>query len=141
MSRYLSQQNIIWIIYIHIKKKNCCLEDDFLSFFGYIFSFKIFRFSTFSYPCMVEKVLLFGQIFEVEILIDLHVLSSHEFKNHIFSGLCMYVCASFITVTQKQIAAESSNLAFYICIIRRYYLKRFIKIGQKLCVQERIKKF
>ena len=29
---------------------------------------------TFSYSCMEEKVLFWGQIFEMEILMDLHVL-------------------------------------------------------------------
>ena len=52
---------------------------------------------------------------------DLHVLKSPESENHIFSvwSVCMslYVCVSLITITQKQITVETSNLAFYICII------------------------
>ena len=41
---------------------------------------------------MVEKVLFKGQIFEIEILMDLHVLSYFESENHISSGwsLCVY---------------------------------------------------
>ena len=46
---------------------------------------KIFVF-TFFYQSMVEKVLLRGQIFEIEILIDLYSLRSHESENHVFSG-------------------------------------------------------
>ena len=36
--------------------------------------------------CMAEKELFWGQIFEMEILMDLHVLRSPESENHIFSG-------------------------------------------------------
>ena len=39
---------------------------------------------TFSY-LEVETVLFLGQIFEMEILMELHVLSSPEFEKHIFS--------------------------------------------------------
>ena len=39
------------------------------------------------------------------------------------------------TIIQKQIIAETSNLAFYICIICYCYLKLSIKIGQKFSVQ------
>ena len=57
--------------------------------------------------------------------------------------VCVYVCACVcvyvISITQKQIAAETSNVVFYICIVHRCYLKHFIKIGQKLCVQEHTK--
>ena len=52
-----------------------------------------------------------------------------------------FLCVSVINITQKQITVESSNLAFYIFIIGRCYLKRFIKIGQKPCVQEHTKEF
>ena len=54
-------------------------------------------------------------------------------------GLRVYVCV--ISITQKEITAESSNLAFYICVIGRCYLKLFMKIGQKLCVQGHTKEF
>ena len=74
---------------------------------------------------------------------DLHVLMSPESENHIFSVWSVYmcVCVSVISITQKQITAESSNLAFYICVIGRCYLKLFMKIGQKLCAQERTEEF
>ena len=45
------------------------------------------------------------------------------------------------SATQKQIKAEASNLVFYICITYTCYLKLFIKIGQKLCVQGYKKEF
>ena len=43
---------------------------------------------------MVEKVLFLGQIFEMEILMDLHVMRTSESKNHIFSiwSVCTCVC-------------------------------------------------
>ena len=74
----------------------------------------------------------------------LYVLRSPQCENPIFSVwfmyMCVSVCVSVISITQKQITRESSNLAFYICIIRKCYLKLFIKIGQKLCTgtQKRI---
>ena len=50
-------------------------------------------FFTFSY-LKVEKVLFLGQIFEMEILMDLHVLRSPESENLIFSkwSVCVCVC-------------------------------------------------
>ena len=50
------------------------------------------------------------------------------------------VTSTVINITQKQLTAETSNLVFYICIIRRCYLKLFMKIRLKLCtgVQKRI---
>ena len=62
---------------------------------------------------------------------DLHVVRSPESEIHIFSkwSVCMCVCVSVITTIQKQIKAETSNLVFNICIIYRFFLKLFIKIG------------
>ena len=46
---------------------------------------------------MVEKVSFLGQIFEMEIWMDLHVMSSPESENDIFSiwsvCMCVSVCA------------------------------------------------
>ena len=84
---------------------------------------------------MVEKVLFLGQIFEMEVLMDLHVLRFSEFENHIFSSWPVCVISSVISITQKEITAETSNLVFNICITYRCNLKLFIKIGQELCVQ------
>ena len=70
---------------------------------------------------------------------DLHVLKPSESENNIFS--VWSVCVSVISITQKQITAETSNLVFYICIMRRCYLKLFMKIAQKLCVQGHTKEF
>ena len=48
----------------------------------------LFHFSpslfTFSYPCMVEKILFWSQIFEIEFLVELHTLISPESENCIF---------------------------------------------------------
>ena len=81
---------------------------------------------------MVEKVLF------CENFVDLHVMRTR--KSH-FWGMGLCVCASVISITQKQKTAETSNLMFYICIIHTPYLKLFIKIGQKLCVQGHTKEF
>ena len=86
-----------------------------------------------------RESIVFGSNFKMEILMDLHVLRSPKSENHIFSvqSGCMYVrvcvcvcvrvCVSVISITENQITAESSNLAFYICVIARCYLKLFIK--------------
>ena len=66
-------------------------------------------FFIFSY-LQVEKVLFLVQIFEVEILMDLHDLGAPVSENHIFSGwsvcFCVCVCEKE-NITQKQIMAES----------------------------------
>ena len=87
---------------------------------------------TFTYPYMVEKMFL-GQIFKIEILINIQVLRSPEFGNCIFSGWS--VCVRVISITLKQIIAKTSNLVFYICIICWCYLKLFMKLGEIVCVK------
>ena len=80
---------------------------------------------------------------------DLHVLWPPESENPIFSiwsmCVCMRiracVCVCVISITEKQIAAETSNFVLYICIMCKCYLKLFIKIGQKLYLQEQTKEF
>ena len=92
---------------------------------------------------VVEKVLFWGPIFEMKILKDLLAMRSPESENKIFNvwSVCVRVCLSVISITQKQITAETSNLVFYICIMYRCYLKLFVKIGQNLCVQGHAKEF
>ena len=46
---------------------------------------------TFSYPYTVEKGLYLGQIFGMEILMDLRFSRRHESENSIFSGWSAYV--------------------------------------------------
>ena len=52
---------------------------------------------------MEEKVLFCGQIFKMEILMDLHALRSPEFENNLFRG--WPVCVSVISITQKEFTA------------------------------------
>ena len=88
-----------------------------------------------------REIMFSGQIFEMEITMVPHVLKSHESENHIFNGwlVCMYVhvslSVSVISITLKQVTTKTSDFVFYIYIICRSYLKFFMKIGQKLCVQ------
>ena len=104
-----------------------------LNFFFFIFLGLICTFETKIYQSfllslihvMVEKVLFLGKIFQMEILMKLHVMRVPESENHIFSiwsvcmcmCLCACVCVSVISITQKQSTAELSNLVFNICII------------------------
>ena len=85
--------------------------------------------STFSYPSMVEEVLFWSQIFEVETSIDLPVLMSPQSENHIF--IYWYVCVSY-RITRKQITVKTSNSVFYISVTRRCNLIFFMKIGKKI---------
>ena len=82
---------------------------------------------TFYYFLLSRESIVLGQIFEMEILMDLYVLRSPESENHIFSkwSVCMFVClsvcmcvclsvcqcicVSVISITQKQITAKTSN--------------------------------
>ena len=80
----------------------------------------------------------------MEILMDLHVLRTPESENQYFSGfVCggVCLCASVTSVTKKQITAKTSNLAFYICITCRCYLKLLMKIRQIVSVQGHTKEF
>ena len=54
---------------------------------------------------------------------DLHVMRSPESENHIFNvrSVCMYVCVSAISIAQKQITAETSNLVFDIIQFETFY--------------------
>ena len=81
---------------------------------------------------MVEQVLFWVQIYETEILMDLHVLRSPESENHIFR--CCSVCVCVFRKTQKQITAETLDLAFYIFIICRWNFKLFMRIEQVFCL-------
>ena len=49
-----------------------------------------------------REIIVFGQIFEMEILMDLHVLSASESENHIFRG-GLRVCVSVTSITEEQI--------------------------------------
>ena len=63
-----------------------------------------------SLPYMVKKVLFSDQISETEILMDLLVLRSPKSKNYTFN--CRSICVSVISITLKQITAETPNLFF-----------------------------
>ena len=114
-------------------KQNCFYESLFIIRFIHYLVYTFY----FLLP-VSRKILFLGQIFEMEILMDFLVLRFHKSENHIFSSwsVCMYVyvSVSVISLTQKQITAETSNLIFYIFVIYRCCLKLFMKIGQKHCV-------
>ena len=94
---------------------------------------KLFFTASRHYPCnLVSNLLDFDAFTHFEV---------NEFENHIFNGWSVCASDSVISITPKQIIAKTPNLVFYICIISRCYLKLYIKIGQKLCVQEHTKEF
>ena len=53
---------------------------------------------------------------------DLHVFRSPETEITVLAvdlslPVCVRICLSAISITQKKVTAETSNLVFYICII------------------------
>ena len=68
---------------------------------------------------MKEKVLFLDQIFEMEMVIDLHFFRSPEPKIIFLAiGLCFRVCVYIpvIRITQTQIVAQTPNLVFYLFV-------------------------
>ena len=93
----------------------------------------IFLFLLFLTHVMFEKVLFLGQIFEMEILMDLHAMRPPDLKIK-FLAFRLCECVSVISITQKQITDEISSLVFYVYIIYKCYWELFIKdLGEKLC--------
>ena len=88
--------------------------------------FLFFSFTVF-YPYIVEKVFFFCQTFKIAILMDFHLLRSREYENRVFSNYS--VCVPLISITQKQIIAETRNLVIYICMKCGCHRKRFMKMG------------
>ena len=74
------------------------------------------------------------QIFEIETLMDLHVLKPSESENYVFSSWIMRVC--IISTSQKQNVAENANFVFFLYVMHRYLMKLFIKIEQKVCAKK-----
>ena len=78
----------------------------------------------------------------MEILMDLHFMRATGSENHIFSSKSVCVSPSVISITQNQIAAETTNFiysTFVLCVDATSNFSR--KIGQKLYVQEHTKEF
>ena len=91
---------------------------------------------------MIEKVLCLGKILEMESFVDLHILKSAEYENHIFSfGLYMSLRMSPISITQKRITEETPILLSLIFNTWKYYLKLFMKFGRIVYNQGNTKEF
>ena len=98
-NRYLS---LISIIFQYIKLYTSFQHSYFGQIHIYIYIYGLLQFQEYSLtyfyfllPIRRESI-VFGQIFEMEILMDLHVLRSPESEKHIFSlqSVCMCVCVS-----------------------------------------------
>ena len=71
---------------------------------------------------IVEKSLFFSQIFEMEILVDLHVVRASKSKNHIFSAWCVCICMCLCVCYQHNTKTNySRNIKFG--ILRLYYIQ------------------
>ena len=51
------------------------------------------------------------------------------------------MCVSVISITQKQITEETTNLILYTCVILKCCLKLFMKIEKIICAQVFTKEF
>ena len=81
---------------------------------------------------------VFGLIFE-----DFDRFTHFKFhrirKSHI-KDLCVCICVTVISITQKQVMAETANLIYYTSIIWRCYSK-LGTIRQTVCLEGYAKKF
>ena len=95
------------------------------------------------YFWMMLQILYFFFVFEKGLVfMGILLLLMLPFNPKItFFTFDLRVCVPNISITQKQFTAEISNLVFYICITSKCYLKLFMKIGPKLCVQGYTKEF
>ena len=59
----------------------------------------------FHLPIYSRESSVWGQIFKIEILMDLHGMRTPESENHVFSiwSVCMYVLVSVINITQSKL--------------------------------------
>ena len=75
--------------------------------------------------------MFWSQIFEMENFMDLHVLRSSKSDYRIFSGWSGGEVAgmSVIRITQKQTIPKTPNLAFYIYVQSKCFLKLLMNIG------------
>ena len=100
---------VLKLLQIHFKMLN---SNSNLSFWWFFF--------TLFYSYMADEVLFLAQIFEVVILIDLHNLTSPNPKITLLAvGLCVRVCVSVISITQKLTVVETSIFIFCISIMYR----------------------
>ena len=75
------------------------------------------------------SVLFLGEIFDFEVS-----------ERHFFSDRCLCVCGvPAVSTAQKRFITETSNLEFYIRIIRTFYLFFYMKIGRHAKEFERTK--
>ena len=109
----------------------------YLNIFTFTFLFFLFSLT----HVMVEKVLFLSQNFELEISMNLHVMKTPKSEKHIF-GLrvcaCLCVCHQYNSKTNY---SRNTKIGILYFIIYTCYLKLFIKISQKLCVQGHTKEF
>ena len=73
---------------------------------------------------MAEKVLFLGQLFEMEILMDLHVLRSPESENHIFSVWSEYVC---VCVCDEHNSETNCSRNIKFGILHLYHIQILLK--------------
>ena len=64
------------------------------------------------YLCTTENALFWGQIFEMEILMDLHFFRSSEFKNHIVKGWS--VCGRVLSSKLKNLLSQKFHIRYFI---------------------------
>ena len=87
---------------------------------------------SFSYPYKVKKVMFWSRIFEMEILMDLHVLRSPESENHIFSkwSVCICVGGECVFFYQHNSKTKCSRI-FKFGILHLYHIQMLLETFHK----------
>ena len=78
-------------------------------------------FITFSYSYKTKNALFLDQIFEMEILLDLHVFKSFESKNHIFFFFAMvrlYLSVYLLSAYLKTNCSKNCKYDWYSSLIK-----------------------
>ena len=88
---------------------------------------------------MITKIIFWGEIFEMAILMDVFVLRFPETENHIFNGRS--VCVWLLSAQLKNKLYEAPNLEFYILIHVDAAWNLYFRMNDKVCVQGWQKKY
>ena len=88
--------------------------------------------NTFYFLLPIEKVLFFVQIFELEYLMDLHVLRSPESGKHSFSVWSVCVCAcAYLCVCYQHNSEPNHSKNIRFGMLHLYYVQVLLEIFYK----------
>ena len=105
----------------------------YLNFYTKVLPCPIINRFHFLLPISRESIAL-GQIFEMEILMDLHGLRSPESKNRIFSkwSVCMCICVCVcVRACYKHNSKTNFSRIFKFCILHLYHTQMVLETFHK----------